>query len=467
MDRYKKLLSNSFIFTIANFGSKIITFLMVPLYTNYLNPNQYGSVDLITTTVSLLVPLLSMEIGQAIIRYSIENTDFRNRKKIFNNMILFSLGLLLFIVFAVISLKVLNVKINYSFYFSLLLYNSILNSLFSQFVRGIGRVKQFAFNGVITTFVTVILNIIFLVFGGLEVAGYLLSMILSLVISNIYLLISAKEFINVNNLKGSKAQLKEMIHFSIPLIPNSSMWWLINSSTRYFILYFVGTEGNGLFAVANKIPSIISLINTIFSQAWQISSFEEYNSNDREKFYGKIFEIYSSILFIASSLLLIFIKPIMDIFVAENYYESWMIIPPLLVGVIYQSLSTFLGMNYTASKQTKGAFTTSVYGAIFSVFSSLIFIPIFGTIGAGVSTAFGFGAMLILRLFDTRKIVKIDINIQRFVFNNVLIIIQGFSLFYLESMYVYIVQTLIFLCIVVINRRLLINIVKYSTSFLR
>src|SRR5699024_1920393 len=122
---------------------------------------------------------------------------------------------------------------------------------------------------------------------------------------------------------------------------------------------------------------------TIFSQAWQISSFEEYNSNDREKFYGKIFEIYSSILFIASSLLLIFIKPIMDIFVAENYYESWMIIPPLLVGVIYQSLSTFLGMNYTASKQTKGAFTTSVYGAIFSVFSSLIFIPIFGTIGAG------------------------------------------------------------------------------------
>lgn len=81
MDRYKKLLSNSFIFTIANFGSKIITFLMVPLYTNYLNPNQYGSVDLITTTVNLLVPLLSMEIGQAIIRYSIENTDFRNRKK--------------------------------------------------------------------------------------------------------------------------------------------------------------------------------------------------------------------------------------------------------------------------------------------------------------------------------------------------------------------------------------------------
>lgn len=212
-----------------------------------------------------------MELGQAVIRYTIEKSNIFDRKKIFNNIVWFSVVLLIFIVFVNLFMMVFNVRINYSLLFSLLLYNSILNYIFSQFTRGIGQIKQFALNGVLTTFVTVVLNIIFLVFGRLEVTGYLLSMLFALILSNIYLLFCSKKFIDFNNFKANKKQLTEMVQFSIPLIPNSSMWWIINSSTRYFIPSFVGAEGNGLFAVANKIPSIISLVNTIFSQAWQIS----------------------------------------------------------------------------------------------------------------------------------------------------------------------------------------------------
>src|SRR5699024_1189285 len=108
-----------------------------------------------------------------------------------------------------------------------------------------------------------------------KVEGYLLSIILANLFSNIYFFIITNSFERLKEMKVDRQLFLEMIFYSFPLIPNGTLLWLINGSTRYFILFFIDASANGVFAIANKIPQIIAMVTNIFSQAWQLSSFEE------------------------------------------------------------------------------------------------------------------------------------------------------------------------------------------------
>lgn len=455
MDKYKKLLNNSIILIIGNFGSKLISLFMVPLYTNVLTTSEYGSVDIIITTIGLLVPFLSLALGHAAIRLSIEVSTIDEEQRIYSNIT--NHGIIASILVLGISPVILKTQVfnELGVYFILLLILNLFNDLYSQFVRGIGLVKNYAVNGIIMTFITVTANIILLLVFDYGLEGYVLSLILATLVSNLYLLFSISKKISVIPKYQDMKLYESMLRFSIPIIPNTVMWWLINGSTRYFLLFFVGISGNGLFAVANKIPSIISMFTNIFMQAWQLSSFEEYNSKDKDAYFSTIFNGYSSLLFILGSGILLFLKPVLKVLVEDSFYESWTIIPFLIIAVIYQSFSGFLGTNYTASKNTRGTFTTSVYGGIVSIISSLIFIPMFGVVGAGLSSALSFISMFIFRVIDTRKYVVIKINKNTFISNNLIIVIQALILFIFDGWGLYFGQLLLFVLQVFVNKMLL------------
>lgn len=457
MNRYKKLLSNSIIFTIGNFGSKLINLFMVPLYTNVLTTSEYGTVDLIITTIGLLVPFFSLALGHAALRFTIDATSKRGKQSIFNGITLHGLlvSLILLLLYPII--QSVSIFSEYGIYFVLLMILNLFNDLYSQFARGVGLVKQYAINGIIMTLVTVSTNLLLLVVFDFRMDGYIISLIMAVLISNLYLLFSISKILNLVPKFFDVSLYKEMLNFSVPIIPNTVMWWLINGSTRYFLLYFIGAAGNGLFAVANKIPSIISMVTNIFMQAWQLSSFEEYHSDDKDKFYSSIFNGYSAILFIVGSGILVVLKPALRVLVEQTFYESWTIVPFLIIGVIYQSFSAFLGTNYTASKNTKGTFTTSLYGGIISVISSLVLIPILGTIGAGISTSLSFIMMFVLRYVDTKKFVTINVDRKAFLGNNLILLVQIWLLFNFEGIFLILIEIICFIILIFINR-LLINL---------
>ncbi len=236
----------------------------------------------------------------------------------------------------------------------------VINESLSQFLRGVGKIKLYVLNGIILTFCIGFFNIIFIVVFKLGVIGYFISLLISNLISFLFLFVFCKlySYIDISLIK--KKSIIKLLNFSMPLIPNAIMWWLINSSTRYFLYYFVGSEANGLFAVASKIPSLLTIITTIFFQAWQLSAVEEYESETKSKFYSDIFKYYSQVLFMCTSFIILILKPTMNVIVSEAFFESWKIIPVLLLSVVYSSFSTFLGTNYIAAKKTNGVFTSSL-----------------------------------------------------------------------------------------------------------
>ncbi|MDR2465233.1 MAG: oligosaccharide flippase family protein, partial [Streptococcaceae bacterium] len=312
-NKYKKLASNTLIFTIGNLGSKLIALLMVPLYTYTLTTKDYGDVDLLQTTMSLLLPLATLSISQAVMRFVLRDIkDETEVKKTFTTSTLFVLLMSILsagIVYLI--LKIFHAYEGMEVYFLLFLLVQPVSEHFTQFARAIGKVKEFAFNGILMTIIAAGLNVLLLVNLKMGTSGYLLSFLGAFIASTLYMgaVINLKKHFSLKFL--SKETLKELLKFSTPLIPNGIMWWLINGSTRYFILLFIGAGANGIFAVANKIPAIMTMFVNIFSQAWQISAYEEYTKEERSAFYTKVFQLQAQFLFLGGSAILVIVKPLL------------------------------------------------------------------------------------------------------------------------------------------------------------
>ncbi|MPQ38231.1 oligosaccharide flippase family protein [Lactobacillus plantarum] len=458
MNKYKKLVNNSAIFVIGNFGSKIISLVMVPLYTYVLTTSQYGTVDLFTTTVSLLVPIMSCSIGEAVLRFvMLTNINKQQRQGVFTSAITLNIvSQLLFSLIVFPILSYFHIFNGLLIPFIILLAFSQLQTTLSQYTRGIGKVKFFAVNGILMTFITASLNILLLVVFRLQVLGYVWSLIIANVFSVVFLFIASDGWHSFSFSAIDKRLTKKMLVYSIPLIPNMVIWWVITGSTRYFILLFLGSSVNGLFAVANKIPSILSIFTTVFQQAWQISAFEEYSSKKSRDFFSNVFRFYYELLFLGCSLIFIVLRTIIPNIIGTNFQQSWMIMPILLVSVVYQSFSSFIGTNYTASMKTKGVFISSIIGGIISVLCNLVFIPLFGVIGTGIGTLISFFVMFLYRFIDTKKFFEFTLNKDLFIMNNVLVMIQGLLLYFINStVVIWLTQIFCFLIFAWIDREVL------------
>lgn len=446
MNRYKKLFSNSVVFAIGNLGSKMITFFMVPLYTHYLTTSEYGQSDLISTLVSLLTPIFTLSVIDAVFRFAMDK-ESDNNEVLTNGFLISTIS---FIIFILLTPIIKNVS--YGMFVCLLTYASALESMLQQFARGIGESKLYAFTGILMTVITVISNLIFLVSMGWRLKGYLLSLLLAQVGGFVFLFIVLKCWQYINFRSVDKVLIKRMLVYSVPMIPNTISWWLSNSANKVFISLILSTAANGIYAVANKIPSLISVFVTIFTQAWQISAIEEFKSKDSGNFFSQIMNLTVGILFIGVALLTLFAKPIVAILATPAYFSAWKIVPWLGLAVLYSSLSSFLGTIYTSSMQTKYLFVTTVCGALANIISNLILIPVLGLIGAGVSAALAFVMVSIMRFRDSKKFIKLIVDKKRWIISQILVFVEIFVLYFLPVNFGYVVSTVVMLLILYVNR---------------
>lgn len=452
MNSYKKLFNNVIIFALGNLGSKIISFLLVPLYTHYLTQGEYGTADLVLTTVSMLIPVVSAAMHEAVLRFAIDRSSTR-RNIITNSLVISLVGYSIMLLLYPIIAKV-DFFGNNLIYLYVILFLQMMNQIFAQYTRGIGESKKFALNGVIISFATGILNVLFLVTFNFGLTGYFWSYILAYTISTLYLIIVIKPFKEVELSAINKDTSKKLLKYSIPLIPNSLMWWLINGSSRYFITGFIGISANGIFAVSSRIPALINLVSQIFAQAWQLSAFEELGNKENTAFYSKIFELYYGILFLTTSAFIVIMKPLFEMLFSADFYIAWEPAPFLLLGSVFSALSGIVGVAYTASKKTQGVFKTSIYGGIASVLLNLLLIPNFGVLGAGFSSMISFFIMFIVRYIDTKPLVELEIKWVKLIATIALVLFQTLILFVGMSIKIEIIITgIIFVIVLLINNQ--------------
>ena len=448
MNKYKKLIGNTVIFAIGSFSSKLLVFLLMPLYPRVLTTSDYGVMDIIVNTSNLLIPIVMVSINEGIIRFGLD----RSVRK--SDVLSTGLGVCLagFLVFGLFIPLMKRVEFISSY--TMLIYAYVLagclKSVVSQFVRAIGYVKLYAFDGILSTFTTVVFNILLLVVFKWGINGYVLSTVLSNVLSVLFLfwIANLKKFVKPRQV--SPAIAKAMLVYSLPLIPTTIFWWITNVSGRYMVTYFLGESANGLFSVAYKIPTVITMISGIFSQAWQISAVTEADDPGQSRFYSDIFSSYQTVVFMCASGVLLLIKPITAILVSEAFYPSWKYVPFLVLSVIFSCFVTFLGTFYMVAKKNAMALVTTCVGAGLNLVLNYFLIPKYGVNGAAFATFACYFTVFVLRAVDTRRIVRLDLGLGRMALNTLGVAAQALCLLY-EVKFLYPIQIGIVLLLCLVN----------------
>lgn len=447
-NKYGKLAKNTVIFLIGNFGSKIISFIIVPFYTYVLTTAEYGTVDLFTTSINILIPFVILGLNEAVLRFL--TAKEMDEGSVASNCAMVMLSTLLVLWLLYPMYKYSNVFQGHCFQFVLLLSIMAFNQVFLQYLRGTGRTVAFALNGLIITAVTVTANCLLLLVFKMGVDGYLYSLIAAQTAGAIEIIIASKLWsaLSIKNIDFGK--LKAMLVYCIPLIPNSLMWWVMSASDKYMITYFVGTSGNGIYSVAHKIPTVIQMFYSVFMQAWQISAIEEGQSKDRGTFYKNIYAYLSAFLIISGAAIIIIAKPLYVGIMNTDYKIAWKCVPLLIIANIFSCLSGFFGTTYVVNKESKKAFSTTLIGAIANLILNYIFISMCGIQGAAIGTCMSYIIVCVIRSRDTFKYVGLNMRISKEGIATLLMILQWALLLVIESPIVYFAIGVIFLIIVLL-----------------
>lgn len=446
--KIKTLLSNTVVFGIGNVASKLILFFLMPLYTAILTTSDYGLGEILNSSVELLFPIVTLSIVEAVFRFSIDEDDLK-RQEIFSIAIkIILLGfVILTSVFAYID-KFINYEYTWYLIFMIVAYS--LKMLFANFVRGIGKVKIFALNGVIASFTLVVYNLIFIAWFRWGVRGYLLSIILSNFSAAIFVFIFSQEYKYINFNAINKDLFKSMLIYSLPTIPNLLSWWVTNTSSRYIILFFCGAGLAGKFAAASKLPSMINLMSNVFQQAWQYSSSIEYGKSGSNNFYNDVFKYYSSFILTACSGL-IMITPIISMFLLKgDFYDAWHYVPLLLLSATFGCYSVYFGSFYLAAKKNKMLMISTIAGAVVNIFICLLMIPKIGVYGALWASVLSYLVIIIIRIRDTKKYADIDIQIKSLILSIIILFLQSLVLTK-ENIYNNFISILCFVIIFIIH----------------
>ena len=455
--RNKYLLKNTVIFSIGNFGTKIISFFLVPLYTNILTTREYGTVDLIYTIGMVLVPLLTLNIGESIMRFALYKDADCDK--------IMSTGITILIFGAIIGLLILPIAnlfesvSNYSIYIYLYTLTLAFSQIFLCYLRGKEFLLKYSIGNIIQSLTIAIFNIIFLIGMKKGIEGYLMAYILANVCTGLYGFWAGKVNLVIKKYSIDIELSKNMIKYSVVLIPNSFMWWIMNSSDRMMVSAMISVTANGVYAVAYKIPTLLSTITTIFNQAWSYSAIREDESEDKEEYNNRVYDNLVTIVIVVATGLLMIMKPFLSVYVGKEYYAAWHYVPYLIVGFVFMTLGSFIATSYTVHKDSMGFLISGTVGAIINLILNFILIPMMGVSGAAFATCISYFGVFAYRIKDTQKYIKLRVFKRKQICGYALLILSAMTC-YLDNC---IGQTLLvieFICIILLNKEFVKDMLK-------
>jgi len=410
MNRGKELVKNSLIITIGKIATQFISFFLLPLYTAMLSTDEYGMVDLFATYVQLLLPFFTLFIEQGAFRFLLNCDKDSEEEKgvisgsfwtIFLMMIVWSIGFTVFSPF---------IKNGYKQYMLYILLASALSSWALQIARGLKSVTVYTVGSFLTTAVALIFNVFFIVILKMGVKGMLIATVISNLVCYIYIHFKLQLSRYLKIVGWDLFNIKKMLQYSIPLIPNQVSVWVMNSSDRAIVNIFLNIGANGILAVSHKFAVIFSTIFSIFQLSWQEMGALHYFDSDRDIFFTVMFDRVIR-FFSAVCICLIAIIPwIFGVLINESFYEAYDTIPLYLIGVLFNIMVGLLGVIYIALKKTFEIAKTTMLAACINIVIHVSLIRFLGLYAAALSTLISFFIVMVYRMADTKKYINIRYN---------------------------------------------------------
>lgn len=453
MNREKQLIKNTAIITVGKICTQMVSFFLLPLYTAILTTAEYGVVDLLNTLVSLLLPIVTFQIEQAVFRYLIDarNDEEKTAKVISTTVFTVIIQCIIYLAIFILVSRWINNE--YKYFLATNVIACIGSSIMLQISRGLGDNQTYAIGSFITAGVTIIFNVIFIVGFRFGAYGMLTASLLANIICVIFIFFRKKIYRYLSITEYKKELLKKLWKYSLPLIPNQLSWWVFNSSNRLIISTFLGMSANGIFAAAHKFSSVYITIYNIFNMTWTESATLHINDEDNSEFFSKItnnmFSLFSCLCFG----IIAFMPFVFPIMINEAYGEAYNQIPILMLASLGNVGVGLISVIYIARKKTKEVAKISIMAAVINLIVHLTLIKFIGLYAASISTLVAYYSMLIYRFIDVRKYVKLNLDKKMLLRTLVMVVFLLFA-YYLNNFILNIIMVLVTIIYsIMVNRK--------------
>lgn len=408
MSREGKLAKNSLILAIGTFLPKLAQFVTLPILTGYLSKDDYGTYDLIIILASLLLPAVTLRIDTASFRFLIDDrNDVNKSKSIITNNIFFiivtSIIALIVLFFCLFKLPI-STRLLICLYFLLDIYVSSLR----QISRGLSQNLKYSISAIISAACQLIFVVVFVYLLKFNLNGSILALTIAELCSILFLNFSVKIYKYIDVKSISKSEIKRMLTYSWPMVPNSMSMWVMRVSDRLVVTLFMGVSANAVYAVANKIPQLLTLAQNTFTMAWQENASIVSKDKDASKYYSNMFKMMLDLMAGAMCLIVASTPILFKILIRGNYTDAYVQIPILILAMFYFSMSSFLGGIYVAYMKTKSVGITTIISAIINIVIDVALIHFIGLFAASLSTLISYVFLFFFRLVDVQKIIKVD-----------------------------------------------------------
>ena len=448
--RYKRLAKNTVLMFIGTFGSKLVSFVMLPFYTMWLSVEDYGTSDIINVYSTVLLTLVSLCIGEAIFVIPSQKSK-EQQSSYFTSSIVFSFlcaGVLALLFFLV---RIFMSDTHNSFcdnigYITLLTLTTLYTTVFQQFCKSIDEIRIFAFTGILQTLIVAGLG--FCVIPKYQLAGYLWCMIIANIAAGIFVFFAAKLHRYLNTSLFSRKALGEMFRYSIPLIPNSVIWLVVSYLNRPLMESYLGLYAIGIYALANKFPTLINTVYNNFSSSWQISVLEQYGKSGFNSFYNKVMLMIIGGLSLFVACFSLGSSPLIKTFFSENYIDAIKYIPLLSLSCVFIAIGSISGAVFSAVRLSKYFFYSSIWSAASAIILNYILIRRFGIDGACWACVLSYLVGGVSRILYAKKFVTFNVTGYLSILTAILCAVVC-SIVYLDSTMMGAVLTIVLLSVYV------------------
>lgn len=408
MSESKLLAKNTTLLAVSRLSTQLLIFLMLPFYTTWLTTAEYGLVDLVVTYGSLFAPLALLNMEMAVFRHLV---DVRSDKEAQSRMITNAVEITL-LASAVVAVLFIAMGTVFDFELSgtiaLYFFAVAFGSLVLSTARGLGRIKAFAIAGIAQGVIGVVSVTTLVYFMQLGPKGMLIGLSVGALVPALVLAVMLNLPFHLKISARSTAIKKQLLGYSLPLIPNSISWWGFNVSDRTILFVVISAAANGIYAVSNRFSGVLTSLWAIFFMSWSETAAKNIDKPGSIELFSQVantsIKVFGSLAAIGVAATAI----VFPVVINSSFDEAMLYVPVLMLASLLNVVVGFYAALYIAKKLTKQVMYTSVVAAIINLVVILSLVWFIGIWAAAISTVVAYGVMAINRHYDMKKYVAIN-----------------------------------------------------------
>lgn len=428
-----KLLKNTIYYSIGEICPRIISFILLPIYTHYLSPADYGILSYTNTIILFLFVLGTMSLNSFVLRYYFVWNNEKDRRRLIGSVVAAITVMNILILFlAYVSFPYLidnfQIQIPWDPYFKLAIISNFLDS-FSIIPLVVYRVRQDALNFVSISLgkslLLVAFNLFFVVYLQIGLIGSYYAMLCTYIpYFFLYIYIIRK----YAGLYFDFSIIKEGLKYSSPLIPGALAYLILSVSDRIILEQNVPLSQIGVYNVAFTISLALNIIIQSGYKAIEPEIFQRYGKTGYYNFIKNAQKRFFILIYAMALCICLFSQEIFFFMTSKNFHDGYKLVPLLIVGVVMTGQNVIYSGILSAEKRTKVVGGATFSGAICSILFNLILIPLWGIYAAALSSAISFTVMNTLLFakmsFEGKSMYKESLSI-------IIIPVVAYILFYI------------------------------------